>query len=138
MIKTLQTFFQEYNFDFVLLFGSAAINTMHEMSDVDIGIFTGRKLPLKEIGYITAILESKLNKKVDICLLHNIEQKDPNFAFSILEKHKLITLNNEKSYIDFKTKVQLAYLDHKELIEANFASLKNRLENGSFSRRNYA
>jgi len=138
MIKTLQTFFQEYNFDFVLLFGSAATNTMHEMSDIDIGIFTTEKIPLKEIGYITAILESKLNKKVDICLLHTIEKKDPNFAFSILKNHKPITLNDEKNYIDFKTKVQLAYLDHKELIEANFTSLKNRLENGSFARRNYA
>ncbi|WP_193150407.1 type VII toxin-antitoxin system MntA family adenylyltransferase antitoxin [Sulfurimonas sediminis] len=138
MINVLQTFFKKYNFDFVLLFGSAVTQTMHEMSDIDIGIFTKDTISLKDLGYISAMLENKLNKRVDISLLRDLEKKDPNFVFSILENHQLITLQDETSYIDFKTKAQLSYLDHKELIETNLKGLKNRIENGNFARRNYA
>jgi len=90
------------------------------------------------LGYMTAMLEKVLSKKVDIVLLNKIEQKDPNFAFSILENHKTLVVKNQERYIAFKTRVQLSYLDHKELIEQNLHGVQKRLESDNFARRNYA
>jgi len=138
MFTKLQDFFAEYDFDFVLLFGSFVNGTTHELSDVDIGIYSWDDIKLQELGYMTAMLEKALNKKVDIVLLNKIEQKDPNFAFSILENHQTLVVKNQERYVAFKTRVQLSYLDHKELIEQNLRGVQKRLESDNFARRNYA
>jgi len=138
MFTKLQDFFAEYDFDFVLLFGSFVNGTTHELSDVDIGIYSLNDIKLQELGYMTAMLEKEINKKVDIVLLNKIEQKDPNFAFSVLENHKTLVVKNQEFYVAFKTRVQLFYLDHKELIEQNLRGVQKRLESDNFARRNYA
>ncbi len=138
MKKLLEDFFNSFDFDFVLLFGSYASQTPHELSDVDIGIYAKDSLELKELGFISATLEAKLGKKTDVVMLNDIEEKDPNFAFSILENHTLVDCKNEKKYIEFKTRAQISYLDHKKLIEQNILDIKKRLKSGDFARRNYA
>jgi len=137
MISNIQNFFKDYDFNFVLLFGSYLTKKFHPLSDIDIGIYTRDLLSIKETGYISAKLESILYKKVDIISLYKIEQKDPNFAFNILKNHKVIHLNDRDSYIDFKKRVQLSYLDHKDLIEQNIKYLKKRVEKNSFARRDF-
>ena len=48
MFTKLQDFFAEYDFDFVLLFGSFVNGTTHELSDVDIGIYSLNDIKLQE------------------------------------------------------------------------------------------
>jgi len=133
----LREFFKDSRYEFVLLFGSYSSNTQNELSDVDIGIFFKDKIDYMDLGYQSAKLESKLQKKIDMIVLNDLFRKDPLFAFEILKNHKLIVLNNEKSYIDFKTFSQLFYLDHKPLIELNQKTLLNRIKSGKTGERNF-
>jgi predicted nucleotidyltransferase len=137
VIDKLREFFKDSRYEFVLLFGSYSSNTQNELSDIDIGIFFKDKIDYMDLGYQSAKLESILQKKIDMIVLNDLYRKDPLFAFEILNNHKPILLNNEKSYIDFKTFSQLFYLDHKPLIELNQKTLLNRIKNGKTGERNF-
>jgi len=137
VIDKLREFFKDSPYEFVLLFGSYSSNTQNELSDIDIGIFFKDRVDYMDLGYQSAKLESKLQKKIDMIVLNDLFRKDPLFAFEILNNHKLILLNNEKSYIDFKTFSQLFYLDHKPLIELNQKTLLNRIKSGKTGERNF-
>lgn len=123
---------------FSLLFGSMATDKTHDFSDIDIGICTGAPMTLESLGYHTAMLETKLGKKVDLIDLYRLYEKDPLLAFEIYSRHLPIEIRDEKAYIRFKTKAQLYYLDHLPLIEANRRQLDRRIEEGKIGERNYA
>lgn len=131
-------YFAEKPYAFVLLFGSCADGSENPMSDVDIGLFFDGDIDLMEAGYDAAKLGEKLNRRVDMTILNHIEKKDPLFAFSILDRHILIAVKDESRYINFKTTVQLSYLDHKSLIESNRDTLQRRIDEGKVGERNYA
>ena len=108
------------------------------MSDVDIGIYFKHRIDLKSLGFLTATLEAKLEKKIDLVVLNEIEKKDPLFAFNILQNHRVLKINNEDMYINFKTAVQLSYLEHKDLIDQSMRDLHDRIRDKRFSKRDYA
>ncbi len=83
------------------------------------------------------MLESKIGKKIDMIILNDIYKKDPLFAFEILDNHTLLLINDEDSYITFKTSSQLYFLDHKPLIETNEKALLNRIKNDKIGERNF-
>ena len=138
MIKRLEEYFSDNIDVFVLLFGSYANDTAGSMSDVDIGIYFKHSVDLKYLGFLSATLEAKLEKKIDLIVLNDIEKKDPLFAFNILQNHRVLKVNDEDTYINFKTAVQLSYLEHKELIDQSMQDLHNRVHHNHFARRNYA
>ena len=137
LVKTLKEFFKEKNFSFVLLFGSYSDGSNGEHSDVDIGLFFEGDVDYMEVGYLSAKLEEKLGKKIDMIVLNDIYKKDPLFAFKILERHTPILVNDEESYISFKTSSQLYYLDHKSLIQMNEKAFLNRIKNDKIGERNF-
>ncbi len=137
MIEKLKKYFSDKDYDFVLLFGSFSNHSDTPLSDVDIALYK-KDLPLKRLGYDNAMLESLLNKKVDTLSLYNLPNIDPLLAFNILDNHTIINIKNEDSYITFKTQAQLSYLEHKPLIDLNIQDLKERINNESFAKRNYA
>jgi len=136
--KKLKAYFEQNQYAFVLLFGSYSDGKENSMSDIDIGIYFKGKVDLKQAGFDTAMLEKQFAKKIDITILNGIEKKDPLFGFNVLSRHKLIVLNNERAYIQFKTAAQLSYLDHKPLIEASLTAFKDRIKAGKTGERNYA
>jgi len=138
MIFKLKNFFENCEESFVLLFGSYASKKEHSLSDVDIGLFFKEEIDLKKLGYLNATLEAKFNQKIDIVVLNDIEKKDPLFAFNILENHIVLNQQDEAVYINFKTAVQLSYLDHKYLIDQGMRDIQRRIDNNSFAKRNYA
>ena len=138
MIKRLEEFFLDNIEAFVLLFGSYADDTAGSMSDVDIGIYFEHSVDLKSLGFLSATLEAKLEKKIDLIVLNDIEKKDPLFAFNILQNHRVLKVNNEDMYINFKTVVQLSYLEHKELIDQSLQDLHSRIHDNHFAKRDYA
>ena len=138
MMKILRDYFEEKEYEFVVLFGSYATGRAHAMSDVDIGVWCRGDVDLMQIGYDTAMLESIVEKRVQIVPLNDIYKTDPFFAFEILSAHKPVVVKNEKRYHDFKRYAQLYYLDHLPLIELNRKALKKRIDEGRAGDRNYA
>ena len=134
----IKEYFAESPYAFVLLFGSCADGSENPMSDVDIGLFFDGDINVREAGYDAAKLGEKLNRRVDVTILNQIDKKDPLFAFGILDRHRPIVINNENKYIHFKTAVQLSYLDHKSLIDSNRDTLQRRIDEGKVGERNYA
>ena len=137
MINQLKKYFSQSSYAFVILFGSYADDTYNSMSDVDVGIYSD-DLDLKTLGYHVAMLESLLEKKVDITIIKDIEKKNPLFGFNILNNHQTVLLNDVSLYINFKTKLQLSYLDHKPLLEMNQKTLLDRIEEDKIGVRDFA
>lgn len=138
MIKKLAKYFNKSDEAFVLLFGSYANKEEGPLSDVDVGIYFKDGIDVKTLGFHNAMLEKVLGKKIDLISLNGIEKKDPLFAFNILQNHQLLHLTDEEAYINFKTSVQLSFLDNKALIEQNMRDLQRRINNNEFAKRNYA
>jgi predicted nucleotidyltransferase len=119
IIDQLKDYFKADDYSFVLLFGSYSDGREKSTSDVDVGIFYDKDIDYKDLGFHTAILETKIGKKIDMIVLNDMYKKDPLFAFEILKRHIPILINDEDSYISFKTSSQLYFLDHKPFIETN-------------------
>ena len=137
MINKLKKYFENCDYDFVLLFGSYADGTNSSLSDIDIAVYK-KNLDLKDLGYDNAMLESLLKLKIDTVILNKLEQKNPLLAFNIIKNHQVLFLKSETNYINFKTRSQLSYLDHKPLLESNMRDLKNRIDTNTFAKRDYA
>ena len=137
MIKRLEEFLDDVE-AFVLLFGSYANDTAGSMSDLDIGIYFKHRVDLKSLGFLSATLEAKLDKKIYLIVLNKIEKKDPLFASNILQNHRVLKINDENIYINFKTAVQLSYLEHKDLIDQSMQDLHSRIHNNHFAKRDHA
>ncbi len=137
LVTQLKDFFKNQEYSFVLLFGSYSDKSESLSSDVDIGLFFEKDVDYKDLGFQTAMLEAKIGKKIDMIVLNDIYKKDPLFAFEILDNHVPILINNNESYISFKTSCQLYYLDHKPLIEMSEKALSDRIKNSKIGERNF-
>ncbi len=130
---------KQVNFiDFAILFGSHAINKSNNMSDIDIGIFTTRDIPLLELGELTARMESIMNRKIDIVVINTLYRERPLFTYEIISTGKIIFSGNNANLIEFRRKVFLYYLDVKHLIDNVNKGFKERLLKNKFGERNYA
>ncbi len=138
IIDQLNDYFKHINrYDFVLLFGSYSDGSESITSDVDIGLFYKDEIDYKDLGYQTAMLESKIGKKIDMIVLNDIYKKDPLFAFEILKRHIPVLMHDTDSYISFKTSSQLYFLDHKSLIKREEKVLLQRIQNNKIGERNF-
>jgi len=135
--KLREYFLKQSSYPFVLLFGSFASGESAPSSDIDLGIYVGKEPDYLGIGLDVANLESLLSRRIDITVLDGLEGHNPLLAFEILRKHKLLILRDEESYIAFKTRAQLSYLDALPLIEANRKALQKRIENRRIGERNF-
>ncbi len=130
---------KHFNFiDFAILFGSHAKNKSNNMSDIDIGIFTTRDIPLLEIGQLTARIESIINRKIDIVVINTLYRERPLFVFEIISTGKIIFSGNNANLVEFRRKAFLYYLDVKHLIDNVNKGFKNRLLKNKFGEKNYA
>ncbi len=126
---------------FSLAFGSAVENNganFRPFSDLDIGIFTSDDIPLLEMGRIVAGLEKIVKRKIDLVLLNDLFKKKPNFAFRVIKTSRLLFTKDEDTFVDFKRKVFLYYLDVKPMLETVKAAMDKRLKTDTFGKRNYA
>lgn len=131
-------YLQRFDFiDFALLFGSYAENRAHNLSDVDIGIFTNKDISLLEIGFLTANLESILKIKVDLMILNNLYKKNPVIAYEIVSSNKILFCINENKFIDFKKNALLYFMDTKNMRDMINKTFKDRLNKGKFGEHNF-
>ncbi len=76
--------------DFAILFGSQARGDAFPFSDIDIGIYVNKEIPLLEIGGLISELEEELRKDVDIIVLNDLYKKNPRVAYEIVKDAILI------------------------------------------------
>ena len=96
---------------FAVLFGSIAEGRDTPLSDVDVGIYVSKDLPLLEQGKLVAELEKALGREVDLVILNEVPSKYPELAFRVAARGELILCRDRKSYVEFKTKCFLSYID---------------------------
>ncbi len=131
-LKTILS--DDENIVFALLFGSYANNSMHAMSDVDIGIYTKTEIDLIQTGYLISTLESLLDKNVDLVILNHLYKKNPKLAFNITDNHQLLFCKNRDDYVNFKANSLKYYFDASYMYEMFDNALKERLEDGTYGK----
>jgi hypothetical protein len=135
----IRDYLERYSFiDFALLFGSHAEKRAGRLSDVDVGIYISRDLPLIERGRMIAGLEAVLTCDVDIVLLNDSYKANPVFAFEILNNCKLLFVRDREKFIDFKKNALQYYMDTQPLRKMVEAALKTRLQSNRFGVRGNA
>lgn len=117
---------------FALLFGSVANGTSHNLSDIDIAIYTETKLDILEFGMLVSDLEKATNKRIDLVEIKDLYKTNAKLAFNIINSHQLIFCNNEDIYIDFKSNTMQYYFDIQPMYEMFDKQLLKRLDNGTF------
>jgi len=115
---------------FALLFGSFARGQADPLSDVDIGIYVSRPLDLLEIGRLTAELERILGRQVDLLVLNDALQHNPALAYHAVAEGVVLFCRDQEAWVDFKTRVFLAYLDTAFLRTLVARVFRERLEAG--------
>ena len=123
--------------DLAILFGSSALGKTTPMSDCDIAVHLNKDWELTEHGYVIAMLEKRIKKKVDLVILNDLPQKKPELAYNVISKGILIFCRHHDLYTELKTKTFLNYLDTaplREMVRNNFAT---RIRAGRFGDRNY-
>jgi|GEM_PF-515636 len=115
---------------FALLFGSFAREQAGPLSDVDIGIYVSRPLDLLEIGRLTAELERVLGRQVDLLVLNDALQHNPALAYYAVAEGVVLFCRDQEAWMDFKTRVFLAYLDTAFLRTLVARVFRERLEAG--------
>ncbi|HDH06442.1 MAG TPA: nucleotidyltransferase domain-containing protein [Nitrospirae bacterium] len=130
---------QRYNFIiFAFLFGSYAEDKATDISDIDVGIYTGKVVTLKDVGLITAHLEKITRRKTDLLVLNGLYKTKPVLAFEVISRGDLIFCKDSRMLTGFKTNVFMYYFDTKPLRERIDKAFRKRLESGRFGERNYA
>lgn len=101
---------------FALLFGSAARETDHLGSDVDVGIGAagGRRLTAIEIGEIASRLEAVAGRPVDVILL---DEAAPSLAYRVFRDGQVMVERDRPALVARKTRAILEYLDFQPVEE---------------------
>ncbi len=118
--------------EFALLFGSFARAAPQPWSDVDIAIHVSRPLALLELGRLTAALERGLGRDVDVLVLNTALDRNPALAYRVISEGMLLFCRSRKTFVDFKTRAILGYLDTAFLRAMIARAFLERLETGRF------
>ncbi len=113
---------------FAVLFGSFARGQAGPVSDVDIGISVSRPLDLLELGRLTAELERALGREVDLVVLNDALHHNPALAYHAVAEGVVLFCRDQEAWVDFKTRVFLAYLDTAFLRAMVARAFEERLE----------
>ncbi|MDI6730920.1 MAG: nucleotidyltransferase domain-containing protein [Candidatus Altarchaeum sp.] len=138
-IDTINDVLNRFDFiEFSIIFGSFAEGKENKMSDIDIGIFVNREYDLIELGTAITQIEAKFGKNIDMIILNDIYKKDPQFAYEVILKGRVLNSEKNDKYIMFKESVFKYYMDTNYLRDQVNKSFRLRLKNGKFGERNYA
>jgi predicted nucleotidyltransferase len=124
--------------DFALLFGSYAMGTPNELSDIDIAISIQREYSLLELGRVIADMEQATGKRVDVIPVNELHKKNPALAYEIVSTGKMLFCNDAERFITFKRNSFIHYLDVQPMLDLFRKRFTERLMSGRFAQSNYA
>lgn len=132
-ILTIQSLLEEtYSISQLLIFGSFAKNRVHNLSDLDVGIFTTKELDLLELGMLVSDLEKATEQKIDLVVLNDLHKKNAKLSFNIFQNHELIFCNDKEEYIEFKSNTMQYYFDIEPMYKMFDKQLVERVNNGTY------
>jgi predicted nucleotidyltransferase len=101
---------QDPRITYALVFGSQARRTGHAHSDLDlaIGLIPGCRLSAREVGALTATLESAAGRTVDLVLL---DEAPPGLAYRIVRDGRVISARDRGALAARRARAILEYLD---------------------------
>ena len=102
---------------YALLFGSAARGTLHSHSDVDVAVGTGagQELTVRDLGDLTALLESAVRRPVHLVFLG---EAAPGLAYRVFRDGTTLMVRDEQALKARRAQAILEYLDYRPVEEA--------------------
>lgn len=102
---------EKYRLEMALLFGSVAVDKIHESSDIDIGVkIIGKPLDFNEFADLQYDLQRIFpEREVDLVLLNHA---DPLFLKKIVESPVLL-FGSERQLAELKIYAFKRYVDHR-------------------------
>lgn len=76
-----------------------------------IAVYVSRLLSLLEQGQLTAALERSLGRDVDLFVLNTVLDHNPALAYRAITEGTLLFCRDRKTFVDFKTRAMVRYLD---------------------------
>ncbi|MBF0338518.1 MAG: nucleotidyltransferase domain-containing protein [Nitrospirae bacterium] len=138
VFETIKGWLVQYDFIvFAVVFGSFAQDRATRVSDMDIGLYTERRIDLLELGLVIADLETVCHGRVDVVTLNELYKTNPVLAYDVVSKGQLILCRDDDSFTDFKRETFLYYLDTAYLRANVDETLNRRLCEKRFGQRNY-
>ena len=122
------------------LFGSEATKQTHNLSDLDIAIYSEpvqmKKLNTKEpYGYQAAVLSDLVGllrrNDIDLVIMNHAT---PLFAYEVVRRGKIVFCRNMRFRIEFEIQTFKKYVDTKKLRDFQNYYLEKRIEQGLFSK----
>lgn len=124
---------KQNNIKFACLFGSGAKKKIRYGSDTDIAVYFDKNPTILELGDLVNNLERVTESKVDLVNLNNLDKTNPCLAHSILSDCILLILNDDITFIKFKSSVLLQFLDFKFASDMFDSAFKKRLALNQFA-----
>lgn len=111
IISELQNYLKD-RVKFALIYGSVFTDYFNEDSDIDIGIYLGRRMDAKAFFDLKEKIDKDLAYKYAIDLVV-LDMADPIIAMQILANGKLIVENDREAFIKYKASMISQYIDFK-------------------------
>ena len=95
---------------YALLFGSAARGDTTSFSDVDvaIGLRSGVKFDLHDIGGLVSELERAAGRDVDVVIL---DEAPPGLAYRVFRDGRVLVENDRRARVERQASAMIEYLD---------------------------
>lgn len=99
------------------LFGSAALNALKSLSDLDFGILFSLELDKRrrfdrELEIRRVLTEALGTDEIDVVVMN---ASPPRFSHNIFKEGKLLFCNNPHQLVDFRDQTTMQYLDFRYL-----------------------
>jgi len=113
--KNLKKIAQKYHLKLILLYGSAAKNSLKKTSDIDIAILPEKELSLKTFlslhTELSQILGNDFKRELDLV---DLRKKDPLFLYQVA-KNCLLLYGELNDFNEFRAFAFRYYLDSRDL-----------------------
>lgn len=99
---------------YALVFGSAARESLHSDSDVDVAIelLPGAPRDVLALGALAARLESAVRRRIDLVLL---DEAPPPLAYRVFRDGQIVLEHDHAALVRRKARAVLEYLDFKPI-----------------------
>jgi predicted nucleotidyltransferase len=122
---------------FSCLFGSTARGDAGPLSDIDVGVFFAREVPLTVLARLSEDLEEAAGCSVDLVELSGLWERKPTLSYRIACEMQVLTAEDRDALVHFRKRSFLEYIDTEPLRRRMKDSLRRRLAAGRAGQRNY-